>query len=92
MVLQGDEQFRRDQPLLHEQLSEQHQDLREVRVKSLKEMEELKRVQESRVDESSRRRLIESQDTIDELYAVDQVSHVPSQPALLHLFVVLAGC
>ena len=30
-------------------------------------MEELKEVQESRVDESSRRRLIENQDTINEL-------------------------
>ena len=32
-------------------------------------MEELKRVQESRVDESSKRRLIENQDTINELTA-----------------------
>ena len=32
-------------------------------------MEELRRVQESRVDESSRRRLIENQDTINELTA-----------------------
>ena len=32
-------------------------------------MEELKRVQELRVDESSRRRLIESQDTVNELTA-----------------------
>ena len=32
-------------------------------------MEELKRVQELRVDESSRRRLIENQDTINELTA-----------------------
>ena len=32
-------------------------------------MEELKRVQESRVDESSRRRLIENHDTINELTA-----------------------
>ena len=32
-------------------------------------MEELKRVQELRVDESSRRRLIENQDTVNELTA-----------------------
>ena len=32
-------------------------------------MEELKRVQELRIDESSRRRLIENQDTINELTA-----------------------
>ena len=65
----GDEQLRRDQLLLHEQLSEQNRDLREAHIKSLYEMEELKRVQELRVDESSRRRLIENQDTINELTA-----------------------
>ena len=32
-------------------------------------MEELKKVQELRIDESSRRRLIENQDTINELKA-----------------------
>ena len=50
-------------------LSEQNRDLREAHIKSLYEMEELKRVQELRVDESSRRRLIENQDTINELTA-----------------------
>ena len=38
-------------------------------MKSLGEMKELKRVQELRIDESSRRRLIENQDTIYELTA-----------------------
>ena len=60
----SDEQLRRDQLLLQEQLSEQHRDLREARIKSLHEMEELKRVQELRVDEFSRRRLMENQDNI----------------------------
>ena len=46
-----------------------YRDLRETRIKSLHEMEELKRVQEVRVDEISRRRLIENQDTINELTA-----------------------
>ena len=68
-TIAGDEQLRRDQLLLHEQLSEQNRDLREAHIKSLHEMEELKRVQELRVDESSRRRLIESQDTINGLTA-----------------------
>ena len=68
-TLAGDEQLRRDQLLLHEQLSQQNRDLREAQIKSLYEMEELKRVQESRVEESSRRRLIENQDTINELTA-----------------------
>ena len=38
-------------------------------MKSLHEMEELKRSQGSRFDEFSRKRLIENQDTIDELKA-----------------------
>ena len=68
-TLAGDGQLRRDQLLLHEQLSEQNRDLREARMKSHHEMEELKRVQGSRFDEFSRRRLIENQDTIRELTA-----------------------
>ena len=47
---QGDEQHRRDQQLLHEQLLEQNRDLREAHIKSLHEMVELKRVQELRID------------------------------------------
>ena len=39
---------------------------------SLHEMEELKRVQELRIDEFSRRRLIENQDTFNELTARTQ--------------------
>ena len=50
-------------------LSEQNRDLRGAHIKSIHEMEELKRVQKLRVDESSRRRLIKSQDTIHELTA-----------------------
>ena len=37
-ALAGDEQLRRDQQLLHDQLSEQNRELREARVKSLNEM------------------------------------------------------
>ena len=46
-----------------------NRDLREVRIKSLHEKDELKRVEELRIDESSRRRLIENQDTVHELTA-----------------------
>ena len=60
---QGDEQYRRDQQLVHEQLSEQNRDLRKALDRSLNEMEELKRFQGSTFDEFSRR-LIENQDTI----------------------------
>ena len=66
-TLACDEQLRRDQQLLHEQLSEQNRDLREAHMKRLHEMEELKRFQGSRFDELSRRRSIENQETIFEL-------------------------
>ena len=49
-ALAGDEQLRRDQQLLHEQLVEQNRDLREAHEKSLSEMEELKRFQGSTFD------------------------------------------
>ena len=68
-TITGCEQSRRDQLPLQEELSEQHRDLRETRIKSLHEMEELKRVQELRVDEFSRSRLIENQEAINELTA-----------------------
>ena len=38
-TIAGDEQLRRDQLLLQEQLSEQNRDLREAHIKSLHEME-----------------------------------------------------
>ena len=65
----GDEQLRRDQQLLHEQLLEQNQELREVHEKSLNEVEELKRFQGSTFDTFLRRKLIEDRDTILELTA-----------------------
>ena len=64
---QRDEQLRRDQQLLHEQLLEQNRDLREAHEKSLNEMEELKRYQGSTFDTNSRRKLVEDRDTILEL-------------------------
>ena len=68
-TIASDEQSRRDQLLLQEQLPVQNRDLREAHIKSLHEMEELKRVQGSRFDDFSKRRLIENQDTIHELTA-----------------------
>ena len=56
-VLAGDDQLRRDQQLLHEQLLEQNPDLREAYEKSLHEMEELKRFQGSTFDTFSRRKI-----------------------------------
>ena len=49
--------------------------LREAHVKSFHEMEELKRVQGSRFDEFSKRRLIGNQDTINEFTARIQELH-----------------
>ena len=66
-ALEGDEQLRRDQQLLHEQLLEQNRELREAHGKSFNKMEELKRVQGSTFDTFSRRKLIEDRDTILEL-------------------------
>ena len=39
-TLAGDEQPRRDQLLPHEQLSEQNRDLRETRIRNVRDMEE----------------------------------------------------
>ena len=64
-----DEQLWRDPLLLHEKLPEQNRDIREAHIRSLHEIEELKRVEELRIDEFSRRRLIENQDTISELFS-----------------------
>ena len=66
-ALAGDEQLRRDQQLLHEQLLEQNRELREAREKSLNAMEELKRFQGSTFDTISSGRFIEDRDTILEL-------------------------
>ena len=62
-ALAGDEQLRRDQHLLHEQLLEQNRELREALMKSLNEMEELRRFQGSTFDTFSRRKFIEDRDT-----------------------------
>ena len=59
-ALEGDEQLRRDQQLLWEQLSEQNRDLREAHMKSLNEMEELKRFQGSIFDSFSSKSKIET--------------------------------
>ena len=66
---EGDEQLRRDQQHLHEQLLEQNRELREAHEKSLNEMEELKRFQGSTFDTIAKEKLVEDQDTILELTA-----------------------
>ena len=59
----SDEQLRPDQLLFQEKLSEQNRDLREAHIKSLHEMEEIEASSRVTNHESSRRRLIENQDT-----------------------------
>ena len=66
-ALEGDEQLRRDQQTLHEQLLEQNRDLCEAHEKSLNEVEELKQFQGSTFDTIARRKLVEDRDTILEL-------------------------
>ena len=68
-TLACDEQFRRDQLLLHEQLSEQNRDLGEAHMNSLDETEGLSRFQGSTFDTYSRRKFIKDRDTILELTA-----------------------
>ena len=57
--VQAQELQRRDQQLLHAQLSQQNLELREALNKSLNEMEELKKFQSSTFDTIARRRLVE---------------------------------
>ena len=101
------EQLRRDQLLLHEQLSEQNRDLYEAHIKSLDEMEEFKRVQESRVDEFSKKKIdrkprhyqmnsrivwmIREFRKMLNQYAVDYPT-LPVNQRYSHFFTILAGC
>ena len=66
-LAQAEELQRRDQQLLHTQLSQQNWELREAHNESLNEMEELKKFQSSIFDTIARRRLVVDQDTILEL-------------------------
>ena len=84
-TIAGDEQLRRDQQLLHEQLLEQNRELREAHMKNLNQMEELKRFQGSTFDGFSKRKLIEVRVTILELTA-------KIHQRFCHLFEILAEC
>ena len=94
----GYEQARREQARLHEDLAERERACRETHIRSIREMEDLKRAQELRVDEFSRRRLIKNQVTINELincmsdlkefqdvesFRSGRLSHVPSPLAVV---------
>ena len=64
---QAGELQRRDQQLIHAQLSKQNSELREAHNESLNEMKELQKFQSSTFDTIARRKLVEDQDTILEL-------------------------
>ena len=63
------EQSRRYQLLLEEELSEQNRALRETRIRNMRDMEELQKSHVLKVEELSRRKLTEDQNTIMELRA-----------------------
>ena len=64
---QGYETSRREQARLREELAQRERALRETHIRSIHEVEELKRAQEMQVDEFSRQELTESRSTIHEL-------------------------
>ena len=68
-TIKGCDQFRRDQLLLPEELSEQDRALRETRIKNMQDMEELQKSHVLKVEELSRRRLTEDQNPSMELRA-----------------------
>ena len=65
----GCDQSRRDQLLLQEELSEQNRALRETCIRNMRDMEELRESHVLKVEELSRRKLTEDQNTIMELRA-----------------------
>ena len=62
-------QSRRDQLLFQEELSEQNRALRETCIRNMRDMEELQKSHVLKVEELSRRKLTEDQNTIMELRA-----------------------
>ena len=64
---QGYEESRKEQARLHEELAQRERVLRETQVRSIHEVEELKKAQEMRVDEISIHKLRQSHVTIQEL-------------------------
>ena len=77
----GYEQSRREQALLHEELADRERALRDSRVGSIQELEELKREQEFRLEEFSIRKLVEIYFKDVESVRSGQLFHVPIQPA-----------
>ena len=68
-TITGCDQSSRDQLPLQEELSERNRALRETRIRNMRDMEELQNSPVLKVEEPSRRKLIENQNTIMELSA-----------------------
>ena len=81
----GYKQSRREQALLHEYLADRERALRDTRTRSVQKLEELKRDWEFRLEEFSRRRMVENYFKDIESIRGGQLFHVPSQPALFPL-------
>ena len=69
----GRDQSTRDQPPLQEELSEQNRALRKIRIRNMRDMEELQKSHVLKVKELSRRKLTEDQNSMMELRANNQV-------------------
>ena len=65
-TITGCDQSRRDHLLLQEELSEQNRALREIRIRNLRDIEELQKSHVLKDEELSRRKLTEDQNTIME--------------------------
>ena len=81
----GHELFRREQAPLREELADRQRAFRDTRFGSIHKVNELKRDQEFRLEEFSRRRMVENHFKDVESVRSESISHVPSQPALFPL-------
>ena len=83
-VNHGYEESRREQATLHEELAQREKALRETRIRSIHEVEELKRAQEMRIDEFSKNEKRESHAAIQEL--TSQIQELQARTALYERF------
>ena len=66
-TISGEQALRRERVRLHEELEQKERALGEAHITGLREVQEMKRVQEMRTDEISRQQLRERQNTVNEL-------------------------
>ena len=88
----GYEQSSRVQALLHEGLAARERALRDTRIRSIQKLEELKRNQEFRLEEFSRRRMVENHFKDVESVRSGQIFHVLNQPAFFLFLVNQEDC